>query len=103
MAAIALESSRLERRAQEAERAMVDWKIALYMAERVGSEHQGMVTGATAVGVYVRLEGLGVEGVMPAVSTGGRRALRLGDRLRVRVAAVDTFRARVILKPLSTG
>ena len=113
--ALALECSRLERRAEAAERAMVDWKKAVYMKQRIGQEYQAMVTGATAETVFLTLEGLGVEGMMPS-ETGRARPVarsaarsarpprwRLGDRLRVRVQAVDTFRARVLLKPLSTG
>jgi len=116
---IAAECSRLERRAESAERAMVDWKKAVYMKRHIGQEYHGLVTGATADHVFVTLDGLGVEGVMPAPARpdrAGRQSKargkpglkvrarwRLGDRVRVRVQAVDTFRARVLLKPLSTG
>ena len=106
---------------------MVEWKKAVYMKQRVGQEFLGMVTGSTADLVFVTLDGLGVEGIMPGEplrargirsgvgkqgkATAARRRVasaapprwRLGDRLRVRVMAVDTFRARVTLKPLSTG
>lgn len=115
LAAAALDCSRLERRAEEAERAVVDWKKAVYMKDRVGDEFHGMVTGSSAGALYVTLEGLGIDGIVPldtrrgvtAAGRGRRPARqapwRLGDTLRVRVQAVDTFRARILLKPLSTG
>jgi ribonuclease R len=138
LARVATECSRLERRAEEAERAMVDWKKAVYMKERIGQEYQGMVTGVTAGFVFVTLDGIGVEGMVPLSAaevergraakswrtrtaasksrlpasgarrrdSGGRQSAprwSLGDRVRVRVQAVDTFRARILLKPLSMG
>ncbi|HEY3174958.1 MAG TPA: VacB/RNase II family 3'-5' exoribonuclease [Candidatus Polarisedimenticolia bacterium] len=115
LAAVALQCSRLERRAEEAERAVVDWKKAVYMKDRVGEEFQGVVTGAARGALFVTLEGLGIDGVVPVgagrEASHGRGARgparpapwRPGDALRVRVQAVDTFRARILLKPLSTG
>lgn len=123
LASVALECSRLERRAEEAERAMVAWKEAIYMKGRVGEEHQGRVSGITASAVFVSLDRLGVEGIVPlrpgssapdhgsrsrrmarhTPSRPTRRPYRLGEAVRVRVQAVDTFRARILLRPLSTG
>ena len=117
LAAAALDCSRLERRAQDAERAVVDWKKAVYMKRHVGSEFEGRVTGATPSSIYVTLDPLGTEGIVP-LSHGGRVRRtprggppsttrgspvpwRLGDSLRVRVESVDVFRARVILRVLS--
>jgi ribonuclease R len=115
LASIALECSRLERRAEDAERTVLDWKKAVYMKDRVGQEFQGVVTGASKGALYVTLEGIGVEGILE-LDSGARRpvarhrpgprrpaARRLGDTLRVRVQEVDIFRARIFLKPLSVG
>ncbi|MGH9867514.1 MAG: ribonuclease R family protein [Candidatus Polarisedimenticolia bacterium] len=123
LAAVALECSTLERRAEEAERAMEAWQEAVYMKGRIGEIFDGVVTGRTERSLFVTLEGLGVEGFVPLPPSGrepargsgrhpGRRresprqpggasAWRLGDPVRVRVHDVDTFRGRILLRPLS--
>lgn len=117
LAAAALECSRLERRAQDAERAVVDWKKAVYMKGHVGEELTGRVSGATPSAIYVTLDRLGTEGILPvsrsapsrqtrrheSVRTARRSPMpwRLGESLRVRVESVDVFRARVILRALA--
>jgi len=103
LAALALECSRLERRAEEAERAVTDWKKALYMKDRIGRELPGRVTGMTASNLFVTLEGLGVEGIVPLARSAQGKGPRLGDLLRVRVDSVDVFRGKVFLRGLSTG
>ncbi len=121
--AVALQCSRLERRAEEAERAALQWMQAQYMSGRVGEEMHGQVTGLSRAALFVTLGELGVEGVVPlAAGAGGaprtargrgraeakqasNRGARwgLGETLRVRVQSVDTLRARVLLRPVSTG
>jgi ribonuclease R len=103
LAALALECSRLERRAEEAERAVTDWKKALYMKDRIGRELHGRVTGMTASNLFVTLEGLGVDGIVPLARSAQGKGPRLGDLLRVRVDSVDVFRGKVFLRALSTG
>jgi ribonuclease R len=103
LAALALECSRLERRAEEAERAVTDWKKALYMKDRIGRELHGRVTGMTASNLFVTLEGLGVDGIVPLARSAQGNGPRLGDLLRVRVDSVDVFRGKVFLRALSTG
>jgi len=106
LALIAEECSRLERRAAEAERTMVEWKQALFMQGHLGEEYHGVITGMTADSLFVTLEGLGIEGIVAdaARPRGPRESRwRLGQTLRVRVQSVEPFLGRILLKPLSTG
>lgn len=60
---VAKESSRLERRADEAERETDKLKKAQYMEERLGEIFEGVVSGITAWGIYIELPNT-VEGLV---------------------------------------
>ncbi len=60
---VAKQSSKLERRADEAERETDKLKKVEYMEERLGETYQGVVSGVTAWGIYVELENT-VEGLV---------------------------------------
>ena len=53
-----------ERRAEEAERELVQWKKVRFMADKVGDEFSGYVTGVTAFGLFVELVEQFVEGLV---------------------------------------
>ncbi|MCI8504754.1 MAG: ribonuclease R [Lachnospiraceae bacterium] len=95
-----------ERRADEAEREVEKMKKCQYMAEHIGEVFEGVVSGVTGWGMYVELPNT-VEGMVSLSSLGGDyyeydqdrhcltgvstgRIYSLGQRLRVRVASVDT-------------
>jgi ribonuclease R len=107
-------TSEQERRATEAERELVQWKKVRFMADKVGDEFEGYVTGVSAFGLYIELVEHFVEG-MVHVSTmaddyykfverahvlrGERsgRVYRLGDRVGVQVVRVDLERRQIDL------
>lgn len=60
---VAKQSSKLERRADEAERETDKLKKVEYMEERLGETYRGVVSGVTAWGIYVELENT-VEGLV---------------------------------------
>lgn len=60
---VAKHSSETERRAEEAERETDKLKKMEYMAERLGEEYEGIISGITAWGVYVELPNT-VEGMV---------------------------------------
>ena len=70
LAAIAQESSENERRAADAERELVEWKKAKFMRERVGEDFSAMILSATKYGLFVELDDLFVEGLVPIQSLG---------------------------------
>jgi ribonuclease R len=111
---IARHTSERERRADDAERELVQWKKVRFMADKVGDEFDGYVTGVTAFGLYIELVEHFVEGLVH-VSTmaddyyqfverahilrgeNKGRIYRLGDRVKVQVVKVDMERRQVDL------
>jgi ribonuclease R len=99
-------TSERERRAEEAERELLQWKKVKFMADKVGDEFEGYVTGVAAFGLFVELVEHYVEGLVH-VSTmaddyyrfveGGhllrgentQKIYRLGDKVRVQVIRVN--------------
>ena len=65
--------SAAERRAVSAEREAMDRYMALYLSERTGTHMKGRITGVTRFGLFVRLAGLGADGLVPIGSLGDER------------------------------
>jgi ribonuclease R len=111
---MARHTSERERRANEAERELVQWKKVRFMADKVGDAFEGYVTGVTAFGLFIELVEHFVEGmvhvstmaddyyrfverahVLRGENTG--RVYRLGDRVNVQVIKVDMERRQIDL------
>ncbi len=111
---IARHTSERERRADDAERELVQWKKVRFMADKVGDEFQGYITGVTAFGLFIELIEHFVEGlvhvstmaddyyrfverahVLKGENTG--KVYRLGDRVDVQVVKVDMERRQIDL------
>ncbi len=60
-----------ERRAMAAERDATDRYVAAFLADRVGAEFDGRITGVTRFGLFVRLDETGADGLCPASKLGG--------------------------------
>ncbi|MGO4882183.1 MAG: ribonuclease R family protein [Bryobacteraceae bacterium] len=104
--AIAEECSLSERRAADAERELVEWKKAKFMEARLGEEFNALAISTTKYGLFVELEDLFIEGLVPIDTLPGdrytyhenvrkivgqrtRREFGIGDRLRVALDRVD--------------
>ena len=102
---VALQSSTMERRAQEAERETVKMKKAEYMENHIGEVFEGVISGVTDWGFYVELPNT-VEGLVhvnaltddyyiydPAryTLTGekNKRSFAMGQTVTVRVSEAD--------------
>jgi ribonuclease R len=59
-----------ERRAMAAERDATDRYVASFLADRVGAEFEGRITGVTRFGLFVRLAETGADGLVPISSLG---------------------------------
>jgi len=59
-----------ERRSMAAERDTNDRYLAAYLADRVGSEFAGRISGVTRFGIFVRLDETGADGLIPIRSLG---------------------------------
>jgi ribonuclease R len=111
---IARHTSDRERRADEAERELIQWKKVRFMADKVGETFDGYVTGVAPFGLFVELSEHFVEGLVHVSSMAddyyrfderthclrgenrGRR-YRLGDNVQVVVARADLERRRIDL------
>ncbi|OHB30073.1 MAG: ribonuclease R [Phenylobacterium sp. RIFCSPHIGHO2_01_FULL_69_31] len=60
-----------ERRAMAAERDATDRYVAAFLADRVGAEFTGRITGVTRFGLFVRLAETGADGLVPISKLGG--------------------------------
>jgi ribonuclease R len=107
-------TSEMERRADEAERELVQWKKVRFMADKVGDVFDGYVTGVAPFGMFVELVDHYVEGLVH-VSTmaddyyrfreqahalfgeNTRKTYRLGDKVRVQIVRVDLDRRMIDL------
>ena len=61
---IARHTSERERRANDAERELVQWKKVRFMADKVGDEFEGYITGVSAFGLFIELVEHFVEGMV---------------------------------------
>ena len=110
--AIAEESSQAERRADDAERELIEWKKIKFMRERVGDEFDALIVSATKFGFFVELMELFIEGLVPiATLTGDRYTYRentkqiigertkkkysLGDRVKVVLDRIDRMQRKL--------
>lgn len=73
LAAIAQEISQCERRAADAERELIEWKKVRFMQDRIGEEFAGIVLNVAKFGLFVELDDLFVEGLVPLASLQGDR------------------------------
>ena len=109
---IAEESSQSERRADDAERELMEWKKAKFMQDRVGEDFDGLITSVTKFGFFVELTDLFVEGLVPLNTLTGdfytyhentrqiigqrsRKTYSLGQRLRVLVDRIDPVEKKI--------
>ena len=99
-------SSEMEQIAANAERASIKYKQVEYMADKLGQEFTGKVSGANDFGVYVELDDSKCEGSVPlrtllddhysydekTLSVVGRRShrrLSIGDPVKIRVVSAN--------------
>jgi ribonuclease R len=105
-------TSEMERRADEAERELLQWKKVRFMADKVGDEFEGYITGVAPYGLFVELIEHYVEGMVHVSSMADdyyrfveqhhslrgentRKVYRLGDKVLVQVVRVDMERRQV--------
>jgi ribonuclease R len=104
---VAKHASKMERRADEAERETDKLKKAQYMADRIGEVYEGVISGITQWGIYVELpntiEGLIHVSTLPGdyfyydentyemVGRDTGKTYKLGEKLRVMVKDADTM------------
>ena len=110
---VAEEASRLERRADDAEREVEKMKKAEYMEQFIGQSFDGVISGVTTWGMYVELPNT-VEGMVRVADIPGDyyyfeeekyrmvgertgKSYKLGESIRITVSAVDKLTKTKIL------
>jgi ribonuclease R len=93
-------TSKTERRAEQSERDLLQWKKVRFLAGRAGETFKGRITGVQPFGLFVQLEGYYVDGLVPIrtmaddfyryepeahrlVGENNRRVFRLADPVEV--------------------
>ena len=111
---VAEHTSERERRADDAERELLQWKKVRFMADKVGDEYVGYITGVAPFGLFIELIEHYVEGLVHVSSMADdyyrfveqqhamlgentKKVYRLGDKVRVQVVRVDMERKQVEL------
>jgi ribonuclease R len=109
---IAEESSQSERRADDAERELMEWKKVKFMQDRVGEDFDGLITSVTKFGFFVELTDMFVEGLVPLntltddyytyhentrqiIGQHSRKTYSLGQRIRVLVDRIDPVEKKI--------
>jgi ribonuclease R len=112
LSAIATESSQSERRADDAERELIEWKKIKFMQDRVGEDFQAIILSCTKYGFFVELNDLFIEGLVPLTSlqddrymfrdtdrqiVGARngRVFKMGQRVHVLLDRIDRQQRRL--------
>ena len=110
-----LSAPRARQLAADAERELVEWKKLKFMRERVGEDFSAMILSATKYGLFVELDDLFVEGLVPIQSLGAAdndyytyrentreilgerwgRKFTIGQRVRVLLERVDAVQKRL--------
>ncbi len=108
---VAKHSSKMERRAEEAERETDKLKKAEYMEEHIGESYEGVISGITQWGIYVELPNT-VEGLIHVSTLSGDffyydeetyemvgrdtgKTYKLGQRITIQVKGVDRMSGTV--------
>ena len=117
---IAAEISTAERRAMLAERDTIDRLVAHWLADRIGAQFTGRISGVTRAGLFVKLDETGADGFVPMSTLGAdyfrfdetRHAVigartgemhRLGDPVEVRLVEVAPVAGALRFELLSEG
>ena len=112
LAEAGLHLSQCERKAIDIERNVHSRCAALFLMDRVGETFGAIISGVTAFGLYIALDGCYISGMVPLTSMtddyylhdsrryrliGERsnRMYQLGDRVQVRLENVDLFNKRL--------
>ena len=109
---IADESSHSERRADDAERELMEWKKVKFMENRVGEDFDGLIISVTKFGFFVELTDLFIEGLVPLdsltddrytyhentreiIGMRNHKIYRMGQKIRVLVDRIDPVEKKI--------
>lgn len=108
---VAEQTSIMERKAEEAERAVEDLKKAEYMKDRIGEVYEGLVSSLTHFGMFVQLENT-IEGLVHfsnmvddyyyyddekyyIIGEHTKKQYKIGDTVNIKVIGVDLIKGNI--------
>ena len=111
--------SKMERRAESAERELIKLKLLTYLSDRLGLELEAIITGVADYGFFGQAQTLPIEGLVhistlpddyyyfdeASHSLAGqrhKRRYRLGDKVKVKVVRVDLQRRQLDFRVVET-
>ncbi|AFJ48623.1 ribonuclease R [Shimwellia blattae] len=111
--------SMTERRADEATRDVADWLKCDFMQDQVGQVFSGVIASVTGFGFFVRLDDLFIDGLVHVssldndyyrfdqigqrlIGESGGQTYRLGDKVEVRVEAVNMDERKIDFSLISS-
>jgi ribonuclease R len=109
---IAEECSFSERRADEAERELMEWKKIKFMRDRIGEEFAALIISTTKHGFFVELTDMFIEGLVPIhtliddrytyrentrqiIGERTKRVFSIGDRVQVILDRIDRVQRKL--------
>lgn len=109
---VAKQTSRMERKAVEAERDSNKFFQALFMEDKVGGIFDAVITGITSWGIYARIEEFACEGMIALdtisddhyyydeknyriIGSSSKNEYNLGDKITIQVVRVDTLERKI--------
>ncbi|HVS02342.1 MAG TPA: ribonuclease R [Thermoanaerobaculia bacterium] len=112
-------TSATERRAEQSERELLQWKKVRFLADRVGDRFAGRITGVQPFGLFVQLTELFVDGLVPVATLGddyfvhdpaghrlvgsrSGRSFRLAQEVEVELVGVSTRHRSLDLQVVAT-
>lgn len=110
LASVALHSSEQERKADEAEKDIVEWRIFRFLKNKLGDEFTGTIIDINRAGLVVELDDYFVQGLISYLDLEGDyykqlkgmivgkrtgKKFEVGERLRVSLVSVDSLLRRM--------
>src|SRR6266481_4679641 len=116
----ASQSSDREKRAEEAEREVMEWKKVIFMRDKIGNKYSGIIAGIAPFGLFIELDEIFVQGMVPVATIGGDfwvyadrehrmrgdstgREMRLGDHVLIEVKSIDEDRHQIEFRLLEVA
>jgi ribonuclease R len=112
LADIAEESSQTERRADNAERELIEWKKIKFMRDRIGEDFDALIISVTKFGFFVELTDMFIEGLVPLqfltddrytyrentrqiIGERSKKTYSIGNRVRVLLDRIDPVQRKL--------
>ena len=105
---------------EETAREVLEWKKVIFMRGKVGETFNGIVTGVVPFGLFIELDEIFVQGLVPVATIGGdfwryaehehrlrgestAREMRLGDHVKIQVESIDEDRRQIEFRLLEVA